>query len=391
MKKSSKPSKDGRSAPGWISRHTGLWRFAGALVLLYGFLLSIDMMGASFKLFGKGFAENLIATCANPVAGLFIGILSTSIIQSSSTTTSLAVGFVGGGVLPLRLAIPIIMGANVGTTITNILVSFGFVTRKEDFRRAFAGATVHDFFNICSVLVFFPIEIRFHLIERLARRLTTVFDTVGGAKFSSPLKTIIKPAVSGIQHVLSDDLSLSEPVSGGLMLALAIVMLAVSLVLLVRLLRQVIVNHAEGFVNRYLFRNDVTAMLLGLCLTVLAQSSSVTTSLIIPLVGAGVVSLHRCFPFTLGANVGTTCTALLAALATVQAGAGGSVGVTTAFAHLLFNLLGMLIFYPLRRIPITLAESLAGLATESKKLAILFVLATFFGLPFLLLSLARCF
>jgi sodium-dependent phosphate cotransporter len=391
MKKSSKPSKDGRSAPGWISRHTGLWRFAGALFLLYGFLLSIDMMGASFKLFGKGFAENLIATCANPVAGLFIGILSTSIIQSSSTTTSLAVGFVGGGVLPLRLAIPIIMGANVGTTITNILVSFGFVTRKEDFRRAFAGATVHDFFNICSVLVFFPIEIRFHLIERLARRLTTVFDTVGGAKFSSPLKTIIKPAVSGIQHVLSDDLSLSEPVSGGLMLALAIVMLAVSLVLLVRLLRQVIVNHAEGFVNRYLFRNDVTAMLLGLCLTVLAQSSSVTTSLIIPLVGAGVVSLHRCFPFTLGANVGTTCTALLAALATVQAGAGGSVGVTTAFAHLLFNLLGMLIFYPLRRIPITLAESLAGLATESKKLAILFVLATFFGLPFLLLSLARCF
>ena len=55
-----------------------------------------------------------------------------------------------------------------------------------------------------------------------------------------------------------------------------------------------------------------TALVLGVCLTVAVQSSSVTTSLVVPLVGAGIITIHRCYPFTLGANIGTTCTALLA-------------------------------------------------------------------------------
>ena len=369
--------------------HPVLFRVLGAIVLLYFFLLSISLMGSSFKLFGKVFAENLIKNCANPVVGLFIGIFATSIIQSSSTTTSLVVGFVGGGVLPLQFAIPVIMGANIGTTITNIIVSFGFVTRKEDFRRAFAGATVHDFFNLCSVLVFFPLELRFHLIQRLAERLTLLFNNAGGVKFSSPLKAVIKPVVSAFKHVLVDNLDLSHTAAGIVMLVVALAILIASLVYLVKTLRVLIVRNAETFVNRYLFRNDAMALVLGICLTVLVQSSSVTTSLIIPLVGAGVVTIYRCYPFTLGANIGTTCTALLASLATVSATEGGSVGVTTAFAHLLFNILGIAVFYPLRRIPIWLATTLAALAAESKKWAVIFVLAVFFGLPLLMILVTR--
>ena len=71
---------------------------------LYLFLLSIDMMGASMKMFGKGFTESLIASTSNPLVGLFIGILATSIIQSSSTTTSIVVGLVGGGALKIGRA-----------------------------------------------------------------------------------------------------------------------------------------------------------------------------------------------------------------------------------------------------------------------------------------------
>ena len=74
-------------------------KFLTVLGLLYIFLVSISLMGAAFKGFGKGFAENLIRTTSNPVVGLFIGLLVTSIIQSSSTTTSMVVGFVAGGVL----------------------------------------------------------------------------------------------------------------------------------------------------------------------------------------------------------------------------------------------------------------------------------------------------
>lgn len=371
------------------SRGRTILRLVLALGFLYVFLLSIDMMGGAFKLFGKGFAVGLIRNCSNPVVGLFIGIFATSLIQSSSTTTSLVVGFVGGGVLPLRFAIPIIMGANIGTTITNILVSFGFVTRKEDFRRAFAGATVHDFFNLCSVLVLFPVEMKFHLIERLAIRFTGLFDTAGGVTFSSPLQAAIKPVSEGLHHLLTDALALPSFWAGILLLLLAVGLLIVSLVFLVKTLRLVIMQKAEQVINKYLFRNDATALLLGIGMTAAAQSSSVTTSLVIPLVGAGVVTLARCYPYTLGANIGTTCTALLAALSTVKAGEGGSIGVTTAFAHLLFNVLGIAIFYPLRVIPMTLAKKLANLAAESKRWAVVFVLGVFFGLPLLMILLTR--
>ncbi|MFQ5866337.1 MAG: Na/Pi symporter, partial [bacterium] len=128
-------------------------------VLLYLFILSIKMMGTAFKLFGKDFAEQLIATTSNPYVGLLIGILTTSVIQSSSTTTSLVVGLVGAGALTISNAIPIIMGSNIGTSITNTIVSMGHVSRSNEFRRAFAGSTVHDFFNLITVVILFPLQL----------------------------------------------------------------------------------------------------------------------------------------------------------------------------------------------------------------------------------------
>lgn len=359
------------------------------LLLLYGFLLSISLMGSAFKLFGQRFAEALIAGCTNPLAGLFIGMLATGLIQSSSTVTSLTVGFVGGGVLPIGFAIPILMGANIGTTITNLLVSFGFVTRREDFRRAFAGALVHDFFNLCSVAVLFPIEMRFHIIQRSAEALGRLFGSAGGAAFAGPVQIAIQPVCRALIRLLTGTFRLPAAAAGSVLLASAVCLLVASLVFLVRTLRAVVVHRAERVVHRYLFRNDLTAFALGICLTVLVQSSSVTTSIMIPLVGAGVVTLRRCFPYTLGANIGTTCTALLASLATVYAGEGGTHGITIAFAHLLFNLFGILIFYPLRVVPITAAVKLSNLAAESKRWAVLFVLGLFFGLPLLVILLTR--
>ena len=367
-------------------------KILSVILLLYLFLVSIKLMGSSFKLFGKGFSEDLIRTCSNPFVGLFIGILATSIVQSSSVTTSLVVGFVGGGILPIAYAIPIIMGANIGTTVTNILVSFTFVTRKEDFRRAFAGATVHDFFNLLTVLVFFPLELKFHFIQRLAVVLTKVFEGVGGVQFTSPMKAIIGPAVHSIKHLLLDLVGFSKEVSGTIMLIGALVVMFVSLIYLVKLMRSLIIGQTEVFVDRYLFRNDLSAFLLGVCLTVAVQSSSITTSLAVPLVAAGILSLQRCYPFTLGTNIGTTCTAILASLATVtviHGQAANTVGVTAAFAHLVFNLFGIAVFYPLKRIPIWCARRMADVATRSKLLAVIFVLGVFFIVPILAIFLTR--
>ena len=109
------------------------------LLLLYCFFLSLDMIGLAFKLFGKEFAQTLIETTTHPFVGLFIGLLATSLVQSSSTTTSMTVGMVAAGALTIEGAIPIIMGANIGTTVTNTLVSLAHFTRPQEFRRAFSG------------------------------------------------------------------------------------------------------------------------------------------------------------------------------------------------------------------------------------------------------------
>ena len=113
-----------------------LVRIVLLILSLYLFLFSINLMGTALKMFGKGFAEAMIASTSVPVVGLFIGILATSLIQSSSTTTSIVVAMVGGDVLTVTNAIPIVMGANIGTSVTNTLVSIAHITRSQEFHRS---------------------------------------------------------------------------------------------------------------------------------------------------------------------------------------------------------------------------------------------------------------
>ncbi len=362
------------------------------LILLYFFLLGIKLTGTSFKLFGKDFAEQLITIYSNPFCGLFTGILVTSIIQSSSTTTSLIVGLAGSGILPIESAIPMVMGANMGTTITNVLVSLTFITRKDDFRRAFAAATVHDFFNMFTILIFFPLEMAFHIIEKSALFLTSIFQDVGGVTFVSPLKLTIDPVVKGLQHFLANTFGFSDIVIAIIMLVIAVVCVVTALIYLVKTMRSLVVEQTEKFIDRFLFRNTFTAILLGMVLTAIVQSSSVTTSMIVPLVAAGFLGLNRAYPFTLGANIGTTITAILASLATISSETGSpatTVGLTVAFCHLIFNIYGTTIFLPLRKVPIFCATWLANVAAESKKWAFIFVITVFFLIPLLILFITR--
>ncbi len=344
-------------------------------VLLYGFFLGLDLMGLAFKLFGKGFAEVLIAKTANPFVGLFIGILATSLVQSSSTTTSMTVALVAAGGLTIEGAIPIVMGANIGTSVTNVLVSLAHVTRREEFQRAFAGATVHDLFNWLAVLILLPVELATNYLARSSSFLAEALEGVGGTKLFNPLKTIVRPAAEWVEGVLGD--------SGILVLAAGILLLILCLKLLVDLLRVVMTGRAEAVLHRTLFRSPTSAILAGLAMTVMVQSSSITTSVMVPLVGAGVITLEQVFPYTIGANIGTTVTAMLAALST-----GNAAAVTVAFSHLIFNLTASAIIYlppPIRAIPLALAKALGRLGSQNRLLAGLYIAMLFFGLPLLLL------
>lgn len=338
------------------------------LGLVYLFILSISLLGESFKLFGKDFTETIFQATSNPIVGLMLGILSTAVIQSSSTTTCIIVGMVANGSLAFESSIAMIMGANIGTSVTNTIVSMGHISRGDEFRRAFAGAMCHDFFNVCSVIALLPLQLEFNLIGRSARFAEALFADFGGLTFSSPLKTITEPVAQQIVTLAGH--------SGWLTIIISFFLLFVALRYIVKVLKSMVLARVEKFFQRYIFRTPVLSLLLGVFLTAIVQSSSITTSMVVPLIGAGVISIQQIYPYLLGANIGTTITAFLASFVT-----GSHEAVTVAFGHLLFNVYGMAIFWPLKRIPIWMAEGLARIATISRLYPILYVLFAFYILP----------
>jgi solute carrier family 34 (sodium-dependent phosphate cotransporter) len=335
---------------------------------LYLFLLGIDVMGTAMKMFGKGFAEAMIASTANPLVGLFIGTLATSLIQSSSSTTSITVVMVGSGVLTVPNAIPIIMGANIGTSVTNTLVSLAHIRRSQEFRRSFSASTVHDFFNLLSVIVWFPLQYFTNFLGLAAAVLARQFQNAGVIELFNPVKSATKPMV----HLL---LQWVGPYPW-ILLVLSLVLLLLSLNRIVDALRTLLVKRAEVWFDQVLFKTAFRAFVVGLILTVLVQSSSITTSLIIPMAGAGILNLEQIYPYTLGANVGTTFTALLAALATTNLDA-----VTVAFVHLLFNIAGMVVWWPLRKVPLYLSRKIADFTLRSRLIPFAYVIVVFFLIP----------
>lgn len=352
------------------------------LALIYLFLLGIKTVGGGAKLLGRDFAQHLISTTSNPFIGLFIGILVTVVVQSSSLTTSLVVAFVGSGVLSLPCAIPIIMGANIGTTLTNTIVSFGHISWRQEFKRAFSSATVHDIFNFLTLIILFPLELNFHYLTNLSLWFKGVFEDVGGLEFTSPVKLALSPPLDFLENLFISSFGWSEKLSGVLMIILGVCILFGALMLFMKTLRSIFIGRAEVLIDKYIFRNGIMAMGVGCLITVIVQSSSLTTSIMVPLAGAGILSLERVLPYTLGANVGTTFTALFASLAIT--GDMRAAALAAALAHLFFNLSGILIFYPIRKIrmiPIILAEKFADKCTGRRYMAVLSVVIIFIVIP----------
>jgi len=329
------------------------------LFLIYFFLLSIKLVGNGATLLGADFARHLIATTRNPLVAL-----------------------VGSGVMGLRCAIPIVMGANVGTTITNMIVSLGYISWRQEFKRAFAAATVHDIFNVLTLLILFPLEMQFHYLTRLALFFQRAFENIGGFEFTSPLKVILTPPIEFFESVFLRSFYLTEKVTGILVIILGLMFLFGSLICLMKILRRLFIGKAEILIDKYIFRNGMLAMGIGLIITMVVQSSSLTTSIMVPLAGAGVLSIERVLPYTLGANVGTTFTALFASLAV--SGELRAAALAVALAHLFFNISGILIFYPVKRmrmIPIFLAKRFAHKYSKKRYFPFIAVFIIFILIP----------
>jgi len=364
--------------PSWL-------RAVLVVALLYGFLVGVKLLESGVKGLGSDTAGGLFEGITNPLAALFVGILATVLVQSSSVTTSTIVGLVAipavvgqPPILPLETAIPMIMGANIGTSVTNTIVSLGHARRSDEFRLAFSAATMHDFFNLIAVAILLPLELTTHFLQRAATQMAELLPGGSDATFDSPIKGAVKWGSTRIQHLVEQFIS-SDTALGVTMILVGIAFIFFALAYITKNMKVLIAARIERSVNAALAKSGLVGMGVGVVVTVAVQSSSITTSILVPIVASGMLLVRNAYPITLGANIGTTVTALIAALAT-----GSIDGMTIALVHLLFNIVSILIIYPwdkIRYVPVMLAERLAEIAVTRKWIAIAYTGTVFIAIP----------
>lgn len=356
------------------------WQSVGKYLSVIGavmiFMLSINLLSHSFQGIREDVASSILLVTTNPFIGLFIGLLLTAVIQSSSISTSIIVALVGSGTISLSAAVPIVMGANVGTTLTSTIVSLSYITHKRAFRKAISAGVVHDVYNIILVVLLFPLEHYYQALSRTSLWLVNSLSITNAQSDDNLVYLGFSPD-GGLGESFLDTIGINW-----LLLILSFSMLFFSIKYISNIISKSLIGESKDKLKEYLFYNPYKAFLWGGTLTAAVQSSSITTSLIIPLVATSKVSLMKSFPFIIGANIGTTITALVASFFATE------VAVSIAIVHLLFNLLGVLIFLPLssmRRIPVTIAAFFGHLTLRNRLYGFLYIILMFFIIPFLLI------
>jgi len=408
----------------------------GILVALYLFICSLTFLSTAFRILGGRNLSNLFHNSqilSNPIVGIMIGILVTVAVQSSATSTSIIVALVSAGA-PVKNTIPMIFGSNVGTSVTNTIVSMTQAGDREAFRRAFAAATVHDMFNWLSVIVLTILELSTGFLETGSEYMvnamlddsnnsTEALKNVGG---HSPdlLKPLTKPLTNLVVQVdkkvligwsFQDEeyanvtsilktnetyllallgeqgLGWTDVALGIILLVFSLLMLCGCLIAMMKILNSMLGTQMAILIQRTInakipyvpWLTGYFAMLLGCIITILVRSSSVFTSTLTPLCGTGLVTLETAYPMTLGSNIGTTTTSILASFA--AEGQYLKPSIQISLVHLLFNISGIALFYPIpfMRWPVGLAQ-LLGDTTATYRwfaglyLAVMFVCAPLF-------------
>ncbi|SHN20370.1 solute carrier family 34 (sodium-dependent phosphate cotransporter) [Cyclobacterium lianum] len=339
------------------------------------FMFSIDFLTYALAKLNNEMANTLFMATINPFVGLFIGLLTTALIQSSSTVSAMVVVLVASGNLSLAQAVPLIMGANIGTTLTSTLVAFGYIMKKKSFRKALSAGVLHDIFNIISVIILLPLEIYFGMLSKTAAWITQAFVSdsrllPGEAAYQG---FFLRPVSIYLAELLHWPL---------LSLLTGILILIGSIKLLSSLAYKSLITPNFKKIKKHIFNIPTRSFLYGMFFTAAVQSSTITTSLMVTAVATGKVALRKVFPFIMGANVGTTITAVIAAFYKTEA------AISIAIVHVLFNLIGTLIFLPhpgLRGIPVRLAKHFGRTTANTRLVGFAYILLTFFIIPFFLI------
>ncbi|MFY0624992.1 MAG: Na/Pi cotransporter family protein [Reichenbachiella sp.] len=348
---------------------------AAITVALLIFLWSLDLMTTTFQEIGNETVLKVLQITSNPFISLFIGLFITAVIQSSSTSTSLIVAIVASGSLSLENAIPMIMGANIGTTLTSTVISLSYITNNREFKDALTCGVMHDFFNIMTVIILFPLEYYYNMLSKLASSLASIIGPPLGE--NSINSEVTFELFHGINTYLINIVEFKI-----FLILLSAICLFISIKVLSKIIsKRLIGNHNERFQDVF-FRSPINSFGFGTLLTSGIQSSSISTTIIVPIGATGKIPVEKIFPYIVGANIGTTLTALIAAFNKSEA------AQSIALAHFLFNAIGTIIFLLvpyIKDLPSTYAKKFAEMTVQFKVIGFVYILVIFFILPLALI------
>ncbi|CAF0996525.1 unnamed protein product [Adineta ricciae] len=409
-------------------------RLLSFIISLYTFIVTLDLMTSAFILLSRSALAQIFQSrifLKSPIVSLMLGILITTILQSSSTVTSSIVAMVGSGIIEdIRSVIPMIMGANIGTSITNTLVAFSQIGNRNEFSRSFSSGVLMDVFNYLTTLVLLSLEIFvdritvdsdiFHrggYLARISGAIATTIPEKRGADIQL-LKTLTKPLTRLIIQIDEEVMISNEAnqtlgkiycnhpaikceylframiekfgdnVVGIILLICSLILLTGILLLMVKLLKSLIIGVIDDTLKKILYIKShgckeyflgYVFILVGIVGAILVQSS----------IGLEVLALERNYELTIGANIGTTVTALLASL--TQTGLFFRQSIQIALTHFLFNLSGCILWYIfpyLRRLPVYFSRQIGEIVSKYRWFAFVYLTMIFFIFPLVILCLA---
>ncbi|WIM67405.1 Na/Pi symporter [Corynebacterium breve] len=342
-------------------------RIAVIVVAVLALVFSVYLIAGGVNEISLHRVETLVDLARNPLIALMVGLLATAAVQSSSTVTALVVASVATGILELDAAIPIILGANIGTTVTPMIVSFSYLHDKQDFRTAHSTAALHLWFNTVFVLLIFPIEYFFGPMRHLAPHI----DLPG-----EPLR---------VETFI--ELARLVPFHGMWSIVAGIVVLVASIRLIDDQLKHLLTPLAWKLLGHTSSGSAAFGFGAGMLLTVLIQASSAVVSATLPFATAKLADLRGYMAVILGANVGTTMLAVITAFATP--GDYPTVAFQAAIVHVAFNVFGALVVAligPMRRLIYRLARMSGRIAERSVWLTFGAMALGYFIVPALLIS-----
>ena len=387
--------------------------YASSGTFLCSYLLNLSLIGVGFKLLEGKYSTNMFDEVGNPFSAMMVGIIGTTLLQSSSASTSIIITLAGAGMLSVDSAVMMIMGANVASTAIKTLLSLDYFRDRNKYAKGFASATINDILNFLTILILLPIQWSTKFLSAMTFEMAKHRTAPHSDEYTwgEPIKKLIYPAtdlIAKYDHQIAYDISkgicspngdikpcprpllkggklfeagLSDNTAGAICISLATPLACLSLFLLVKTLRKLFRKNAKNLLKDSANKGPNISMLSSCAMTMLMQSSSTSTSVIAPLCATDQINLKQTLPLILGANIGTTVTGLLAASV---ASSNPTEALQLALAHIFYNVLQALIWHPNERIsniPVNLSEKLGEIAGNHKTMPFLYTAGAFVGLP----------